>query len=146
MRLVPIWTQLLLLLLPILCAAQAESHNAAQSGKLLLAQNWTLQSSCKVNATGEQISALTFPAEGWHHARVPSTVLAALVADKTFPDPYFGMNLRSIPGTTYPIATNFAHQPMPDDSPFKCSWWYRTEFSLRPEFSKNNVWLHLAGI
>src|SRR5262249_14986143 len=58
----------------------------------------------------------------------------------------FAMNLRSIPGTTYPIATNFAHQPTPADSPFKCSWWYRTEFSLPAGFRGRNVWLHFAGI
>ena len=146
MRLVPVWIRLLLLLLPLSLAAATGRQNGQEGQKVLLAQNWILQSSCKLNATGEQISAPAFKAEGWHHARVPSTVLAALVADKTFPDPYFGMNLRSIPGTTYPIATNFAHQPTPEDSPFKCSWWYRTEFSLPLQFKKKNVWLHLAGI
>jgi exo-1,4-beta-D-glucosaminidase len=114
--------------------------------KVRLQQGWTLQSSCKTTEKGEQISSPTFKPVGRHPTQVPSTVMAALVADKTYPDPYFGMNLRSIPGTTYPIATNFAHQPMPDDSPFKCSWWYRTEFSLPANFHNRNVWLHFAGI
>jgi exo-1,4-beta-D-glucosaminidase len=114
--------------------------------KMRLQQGWTLQSSCKVTEKGEQISSLRFKPVGWRRARVPSTVLAALVADKTYPDPYFAMNLRAIPGTTYPIATNFAHQPVPDDSPFKCSWWYRTEFFLPAGFQDRNVWLHFAGI
>jgi exo-1,4-beta-D-glucosaminidase len=146
MRLVSMWMLFSFLQIALVCAAQPRSHNAAGVRKLLLAQNWNLASSCKFQAGGEQISAPGFKVNGWHHARVPSTVLAALVADGTYRDPYFGMNLRSIPGTTYPIATNFAHQPMPEDSPFKCSWWYRTEFSLPPEFLKKNVWLHLAGI
>jgi len=146
MRLVSMWMLFSFLLVPLVCAARTGSDDAASVRKLLLAQNWALESSCKIQARGPQISTPGFKVTGWHHARVPSTVLAALVADRTYPDPYFGMNLRSIPGSTYPVATNFAHQPMPDDSPFKCSWWYRTEFSLRPEFSKNNVWLHLAGI
>ena len=67
-----------------------------------------LQSSCKVKSSGEQISAPGFRTDGWHSATVPSTVVAALVADKTFPDPYFGQNLRSIPGTSYPVGQNFS--------------------------------------
>jgi exo-1,4-beta-D-glucosaminidase len=35
---------------------------------------------------------------------MPSTVLGALVADHVYPDPVYGMNLRSIGGTTYPMA------------------------------------------
>src|SRR5262249_12267232 len=101
---------------------------------------------CKAREKGGQISSPGFTPAGWHRTRVPSTVLAALVADRTYPDPYFAMNLRAVPGTTYPIATNFAHQPTPADSPFKCSWWYRTEFSLPASFRDRNVWLHFAGI
>jgi exo-1,4-beta-D-glucosaminidase len=140
------WMLFSFILVPLVCVAQTGSHNATGVRKLLLAQNWTLESSCKIQAGGEQISAPGFKVKGWHRTSVPSTVLAALVADGTYRDPYFGMNLRSIPGATYPIATNFAHQSMPDDSPFKCSWWYRTEFSLPPQLANKNVWLHLAGI
>ena len=105
-----------------------------------------LQSSCLVKAAGEQISAPEFRATGWHGTSVPSTVVAALVADKTYPDPFFGMNLRSIPGTTYPIGKNFAELPMPHDSPFRCSWWYRTEFILPQYYEGHHVWLNFSGI
>ena len=77
---------------------------------------------------------------------MPSTVVAALVADKTYPDPFFGMNLRSIPGTTYPIGKNFAELPMPKDSPFRCSWWYRTEFRVPENFGRRHVMLNFSGI
>jgi exo-1,4-beta-D-glucosaminidase len=127
-------------------AMSAPGPGTGRVEKLSLQQGWALQSSCKVNEKGEQISSTAFKPAGWHRTQLPSTVLAALVADKTYPDPYFAMNLRSIPGATYPIATNFAHQPVPDDSPFKCSWWYRTEFSLPANFRNRNVWLHFAGI
>ena len=96
--------------------------------RIPLRDGWMLQSSCKVAAKGAQISVPGFPTDGWHATTVPSTVVAALVADKTYPDPYFGENLRSIPGTTYPIGKMFSVLPMPKDSPFRCSWWYRTEF------------------
>ena len=126
-------------------AAQPQPPGVPAS-PLRLQQNWLIQSSCKVKEGGEQISSAAFKPEAWHQAQVPATVVAALVADKTFPDPYFGMNLRSLPGMTYPIATNFAHQPIADDSPFKCSWWYRTEFTLPAAFHEKNVWLHFDGI
>ena len=40
------------------------------------------------------------------------------------------MNLRSIPGATYPIGERFSLLPTPEDSPFKPSWWYRKEFEV----------------
>jgi exo-1,4-beta-D-glucosaminidase len=116
------------------------------SEKIFLHDGWMLQSSCKVSAAGAQISVAGFRTEGWHAAAVPATVLAALVADKIYPDPYFGENLRSIPGTTYPIGKNFAALQMPKDSPFRCPWWYRTEFRLPDGFSGQHVWLNFDGI
>src|SRR5208282_2100007 len=123
----------------------ADSHNSPNE-KIILRDGWMLQSSCKIAGTGAQISVAGFRTDGWHATTVPSTVLAALVADETYPDPYFGENLRSIPGTTYPIGTNFAVLPMPKDSPFRCSWWYRTEFRVPEDFSGRHVWLNFGGI
>ena len=111
-----------------------------------LRDGWMLQSSCKIKGSGAQISKTRFSTAGWHSTTVPSTVVAALVADKTYSDPYFGMNLRSIPGETYPIGKNFSLLPMPKDSPFRCSWWYRAEFSLPSEYDGRHVWLHFGGI
>jgi len=63
---------------------------------------------------------------------VPSTVIGALASQKVYPDPYFGMNLRSFPGMMGDIGDNLTDLPMPPDSPFAVSWWYRTEFTLPP--------------
>ena len=105
-----------------------------------------IQSSCLVKTRGEQISRIGFPTNGWHVTTVPSTVVAALVADKTYPDPYLGTNLLSIPGMTHPVGENFSLLPMPKNSPFRCSWWYRTEFQLPKNFSGRHAWLHFDGI
>ena len=70
--------------------------------QVLLRENWFLQSSADVRSDGPTISRTGFSTEGWYPATLPSTVLSALVEDKIYPDPYVGMNLRSIPGTTYP--------------------------------------------
>ncbi len=76
---------------------------------------------------------------------VPGTVLGSQVADGVFPDPYFGMNLRKIPGTDYPITKIFGYLPMSADSPYRCSWWYRVEFRARPEMGDVRT-LHFDGI
>jgi exo-1,4-beta-D-glucosaminidase len=123
----------------------ADSGSSA-SPNINLRDGWTLQSGCEIKAAGNQISAPDFSTAGWHKTTVPSTVVAALVADKTYPDPDFGMNLRKIPGTTYPIGKNFAELPMPKNSPFRCAWWYRTEFRTPDNSKGRRVWLHFNGV
>jgi len=123
----------------------ADSPSAPET-RFDLHTGWKLQSSCKLKSTGERISAAGFRTDGWHSATVPSTVVAALVADKTFPDPYFGQNLRGIPGASYPAGQNFSVLAMPENSPFRCSWWYRVEFQLPPAYAGHHVWLNFEGI
>src|SRR5262245_14457654 len=103
----------------------------AEPSKVMLRDRWQLRSSTS---------------DRWYPTTVPSTVLAALVANKVYADPYFGMNLRSIPGTTYPIGRNFSALPMPDDSPFRHSWRYRTDFLMPPGSAASHVALHFDGI
>ena len=125
----------------IVCLALAWSAAAAS-----LRQGWAIQSSAEVHETGAVLSTTAFQPSGWHRATLPSTVLSALVADHTYPDPYFGMNLRSIPGATYAIGRNFSNDPMPDGSPFARSWWYRTEFPLPAADRGKTIWLVFDGI
>ncbi len=115
-------------------------------GKLELRDHWALQSSTKFEAKGEMISTPAFVPKGWHDATVPTTVVAALVRDKTLPDPFFAMNLRQFPGVTYPIGGNFSNIAMQPDSPYAVSWWYRKEFAVPTSFSGRTVWLNFKGI
>jgi exo-1,4-beta-D-glucosaminidase len=117
-----------------------------ENARLQLDRNWAIQSSARVQATGETLSMNGFRTQGWYPASVPTTVLNALLENKVYPDPYFGINLRSIPGTQYPIGGNFSNLPMPSDSPFKVSWWYRREFRLPSDYQGKTVWLHFDGI
>lgn len=127
------------LLLPA-AAASAKNITPLQDG-------WQLQSACKLQADGAAISASGFDAASWQKVSVPSTVLAAQVANKVVPDPYFGMNLRNIPGTEYPIGNNFSNLPMPKDSPYRCGWWYRTEFAAPARVTHDErTWIHFGGI
>lgn len=117
-----------------------------QPARIYLHKNWQIQSSCDVKAAGEQISSVGFDAKGWHKADIPATVVGALVTDKTYPDPNFGTNLKSFPGMNYSDKSLFANQDMPEGSPFRCSWWYRTEFTLPAGELKKTHWLNFLGI
>lgn len=112
-----------------------------------LKDGWRIESACKVQAGGDAITRAGFQVEGWLTARVPSTVLAAQVAAGVFPDPYFSDNLRKIPGTSYPVGRNFANLPMPEDSPYRCGWWYRDTFATpAASMPDEHFWLHFGGI
>ena len=75
-----------------------------------LHDGWLLQSSAKAGADGATISSPSYEPRDWYRATVPSTVVGALVEDSVYRDPFFGMNLRSLPGMTYPIgATSHAN-------------------------------------
>jgi exo-1,4-beta-D-glucosaminidase len=118
----------------------------SQGGRIYLHKDWQIQSSCAVQAGGEQISSAGFNANGWHKADIPATVVGALVTDKTYPDPDYGTNLKSFPGMNYSDKQLFANQDMPEGSPFKCSWWYRTEFNVPADAERNIEWLNFLGI
>jgi exo-1,4-beta-D-glucosaminidase len=119
---------------------------SGNDGALSLGSGWLVQSSCKVPEAGTEISSAAYQPKGWYSARAPSTILATLVEDGIYKDPYFGFNLRSIPGTTYPIDKIFSGLPMPKDSPFNCAWWYRTEFLAPAGYSGKEKWLDFQGI
>ena len=112
-----------------------------------LHDGWCVQSACNLQAAGDAISSEGFAAENWLMATVPSTVLAAQAAAGAVPDPYYGANLRQIPGTSYPIGQNFSNLPMPRDSPYHCGWWYRKEFTApAASAQQDRYWLHFGGI
>ena len=83
--------------------AVAASARAQAPDRLLLREGWGLQSSAKAGQGGEAVSQPGFDASAWSAITVPNTVVGALVEDGTYPDPFFGMNLRTLPGMTYPV-------------------------------------------
>jgi exo-1,4-beta-D-glucosaminidase len=133
----------------LVAANPATSNPSSQSiptEKLILRDHWSLQSSAKVEAKGEIVSTAVFVPEGWHNATVPTTVVSALVKDKTLPDPFFAMNLRQFAGVTYPIGGNFSNIAMRADSPYAVSWWYRNQFAAPLSYAGKTVWLNFKGI
>jgi len=63
-----------------------------------LKDNWKIQSSALAQSSGSSISVNDFPAEKWYPASVPGTVLANLVDNKVYSDPYYGEILNQFPG------------------------------------------------
>jgi exo-1,4-beta-D-glucosaminidase len=127
-------------------AAFAGEAASERPQRFYLHKNWQIQSSCEVKETGGQISTAGFEAKGWHKADMPSTVVGALVSDRTYPDPNYGTNLKSFPGMNYSDKGLFANEEMPERSPFRCSWWYRTEFTLPSGVAEKTSWLDFLGI
>ena len=107
---------------------------------------WHLQSSATVNETGQTISAPAYRARDWHVALVPGTVIGTLVSDKTIPDPYFGVNLRTLIGDKFRSDKILSELPMDPESQFAVPWWYRSEFEVPASFAGKVVWLRFAGI
>ncbi len=95
----------------------------------ILSENWKLQSSQKIDPGGEKISTPGYAAEGWVPAVIPGTVLASLIKNKVYNDPYFGTNINDIPSEQ-----------------FKVPWWYRTEFDLDPVQAGNTVLISFDGL
>ena len=133
------------LLLASFSLAQVDSLKSAPP-IVPLHEGWNLQTSAQVEAKGEVISTPAFTPKGWHSVTVPTTVVAALVKDKTLPDPFPGTTLRSLAGVTYPIGGNFSNIPMQSDSPYAVSWWYRKTFVLPAEYKGKTMWLKFDGI
>ncbi|HEX9109171.1 MAG TPA: hypothetical protein VF832_18115, partial [Longimicrobiales bacterium] len=130
-------------LLLLLAAAGAGPARAQQRQPLVA---WRLQTSAQAGRDGARISSASYRPAGWHRITVPNTVVGALVEDGTFKDPFYAMNLRALPGMTYPIGKLFVHLPMDPASPFAVPWWYRTTFTLPAAFRGRRVALHFNGI
>src|SRR2546423_7955088 len=86
-----------------ICLSFVAPTRASAQERLALHDGWLIQSSAKVGTDGAAISSTSYRPSDWYKATVPSTVVGALVEGGLYKDPFFGMNLRDIPGTTFKI-------------------------------------------
>ncbi|MFH1194093.1 MAG: sugar-binding domain-containing protein [bacterium] len=105
---------------------------------IVLRENWAIQSSTSLKVGGEIISQHGYITKDWYPTSVPSTVLAALVANKVYADPYYGNNYFELPG--------IHRWDIPEGNPFESSWWYRTEFELPASYTGKHVWLKFHSV
>src|SRR3984893_10527767 len=110
----------------------------------MLHDGWLIQSSAKVGVGGATFASPTYRPTDWYRATVPSTVVGSLVDDSVYRDPFFGMNLRELPGMTIPIGANFTHAAMDPQSPYAVPRWYRTTFRVPALTRGRRVTLHLG--
>ena len=127
---------------PLLFAAGA----ALAQEQLMLRSGWLIQSSAKAGTDGVAITSVGYHPAGWYTATVPSTVVGALIENGTYREPFFGMNLRELPGTTIPIGANFTHTAMDPQGPYAVPWWYRTTFRVPATMRGRRLTLHFDGI
>ena len=97
---------------------------------MVLRDHWSIQSSANLTDDGKVISQPGYAAKDWYSTSVPSTVLAALVANKVYPDLYYGNNYMELPGVR--------RWDEPEGNPFESSWWYRTEFDLPSDYASKH--------
>jgi exo-1,4-beta-D-glucosaminidase len=117
------------------------SDGSAQTpagSSLVLRDHWAIRSSENLTKDGGIISQPGYAAANWQPTSVPSTVLAALVANQVYPDPYYGNNYLELPGER--------RWDKPEGNPFESSWWYRTEFDLPSDYAGKRVWLKFHGV
>ncbi len=131
--------------LAIACAALSFAPAAVATppgDAIVLNDGWRLQSSASIpNAQGAPLSSLGFSTKDWYSLKLPSTVLAALADANVYPDPYYGLNLKQIPGYK-----EGRWMRMDESSPFYPAWWYRIEFAVPADYEGRHVQLHLDGI
>lgn len=145
-RILPASLRLLLVPALALLPALANSKTPTQSPKLLITTGWSIAPANAVSATGSILSSVQFQPKGWYKTTVPNTVMSALTYAKVYPDPYYGMNLRTVNGTTYPIGENFSNIPMPPESVFRNPWWYQVRFSVPTHYQGKHLQLHFDGL
>ena len=133
-------------ILVMLCFSALLLPPASAQSPAVLREGWKVQSSAKVPGGGDTISQVGFSTVGWYPTSVPQTVFAVLVENGVYKDPFYGMNLRAIPGVEYKIGGQFANEDMPADSPYAVPWWYRKEFDVPAADKGKQIWLAFHGI
>lgn len=117
------------LLLTTSCIAQ-EMDTHTGSFKMILKDNWQMQSVLKDPSPGKTIAQNDFIPKDWYKISVPSTIIAGLLANNVYDfDPFFGQNFEKL-----------------KDPKLDKPWWFRKVFSLPKSEEGKNVILRLHGI
>jgi exo-1,4-beta-D-glucosaminidase len=104
-----------------LAAPAATASSTALSG-------YKIQSSAKVSDSGAAISTPGYAASGWYPVGPRSTVLAGLLENNVYSDPFFSTNMQSIPTADFDVP-----------------WWYRSDFTLGSETGLR-TFLDISGV
>ena len=106
------------------------SQSKKENFSMILHNDWRMQSSVTDHTKGNQISTTNFSANNWYPITVPSTIIAALLANHVYNfDPFYAKNFEKL-----------------KDEKLDHPWWFRKEFSLPSSEKNKNVVLKLHGI
>ncbi len=94
-----------------------------------LTDNWKVQISEKIHASGAELSSQKADTDDWYRAVVPSTIMGTLVANGVYSDAYIGKNMENIP-----------------KEQFEVPWWYVTSFELTAKQADKTVQMIFDGI
>lgn len=128
----------LLLFLSVFFVTRIFAQGPVGNNTIILHDNWSIQSSDSLTDGGKVLSRTGYTTKDWYTTSVPSTVLAALVANKVYADPYYGNNYFELPGVR--------RWDKPEGNPFGSSWWYRTVFDLPSDYAGKHVWLEFHSV
>ena len=88
---------------------------------------YTIQSTAKVSDPPAEISSPGYPTAGWYATGSRSTVLAALLANGVYADPFYSTNQQKIP-----------------KADFQVPWWYRSDFTVAD--TSERTYLDFSGV
>ncbi|MFF4805029.1 sugar-binding domain-containing protein [Streptomyces sp. NPDC001351] len=100
---------------------------SSEPGSTTALTGYTIQSTAKVSDPPADISSPGYPATGWYPAGPRSTVLAALLANDVYADPFYSTNQQKIP-----------------KADFQIPWWYRSDFTVAD--TSERTYLDLSGV
>lgn len=103
---------------------------SSENFRMILKNNWQMQSSTSVTGSGASISQIGYVPTGWYKVSVPTTIIAGLLSNKVYDfDPFYDMNFEKL-----------------KDPKLDSTWWFRTEFTLPKSEKAKDVVLKLHGI
>ncbi|MET7982652.1 MULTISPECIES: sugar-binding domain-containing protein [unclassified Streptomyces] len=91
-------------------------------GSTTALSGYAIQSSAKVGDPASAVSSPGYRVSGWYPAGPRSTVLAALLADGTYADPFYSTNLKKIPKAEFTVP-----------------WWYRSDFTVADTSERSHL-------
>ncbi len=99
----------------------------ADPGSTTPLSGYAIRSTAEVSDAAALVSAPGYRTTGWHPAGPRSTVLAALVADGTHPDPFYSTAQQRIPAADFTVP-----------------WWFRAEFTVADTSAR--TYLDFSGV
>lgn len=105
--------------------------NTLPESARILRGGWYVRSSVEVEESGEVLSSCEIPLQGWAATSVPSTVLAALVRNGVYPNPYIEKNNMLIPDSDDQYNADndlLKYSHIQGVNPWKDPYWWVTSF------------------